>query len=234
MVKIFNLGPRKVFLTILTVQMVFAIFPNIDLAISALFYIPDDGFFINDIPAFQILRETIWLMIVFVFLGAVIIVITQCFLTIPQILDGKVFELIVLTYLLGPGLLVNGILKSFWGRARPAKISEFGGDKQFTPPFELTDQCAQNCSFTSGEGAGAAAMLISIYIISKLYATKRIHRLVVCIAVIIASTGMVMRVAMGRHFISDTLFSFFFVLLCTTLLMLIPRYNRFQKVWSSK
>ena len=43
---------------------------------------------------------------------------------------------IVLTIALGPGLLVNGILKDYWGRPRPAEISNFGGDKEFRPVWK--------------------------------------------------------------------------------------------------
>ena len=35
---------------------------------------------------------------------------------------------ILLLYALGPGLLVDGLLKRFWGRARPADVQTFGGD----------------------------------------------------------------------------------------------------------
>jgi len=34
---------------------------------------------------------------------------------------------VVLTVLLGPGLLVNGVLKNGWGRPRPADVAHVGG-----------------------------------------------------------------------------------------------------------
>ena len=52
-------------------------------------------------------------------------------------------------------LLVNALLKDHWGRARPNETTLFGGDGAFSGPFVIAGQCARNCSFVSGEGAGA-------------------------------------------------------------------------------
>lgn len=44
---------------------------------------------------------------------------------------------VVLTVILGPGLVVNGILKNCWGRPRPADTISFGGtspDRNFLNP----------------------------------------------------------------------------------------------------
>jgi lipid A 4'-phosphatase len=46
---------------------------------------------------------------------------------------------IVLSILLGPGLLVNAVLKDHWGRARPREIVEFGGRMTYTPPLLPSD-----------------------------------------------------------------------------------------------
>lgn len=38
---------------------------------------------------------------------------------------------VILTVALGPGLLVNGILKPYWGRPRPADIKAMGGTQEY-------------------------------------------------------------------------------------------------------
>ena len=43
---------------------------------------------------------------------------------------------VILTLALGPGLLVNGILKEDWGRPRPADITVFGGSDQYRKVWE--------------------------------------------------------------------------------------------------
>ena len=50
-------------------------------------------------------------------------------------LDAKAWLFLFLGLLVGPGLVVNGILKDHWGRARPAEIIEFGGTAHFSPAF---------------------------------------------------------------------------------------------------
>lgn len=39
----------------------------------------------------------------------------------------RYFLVIVLTAILGPGLIVNSVLKNYWGRPRPRQAQEFGG-----------------------------------------------------------------------------------------------------------
>ena len=60
---------------------------------------------------------------------------------------------LLLTLIIGPGLITNTLLKDNWGRARPHQITEFGGRAQFTPAFVITNQCVRNCSFTSGDSS---------------------------------------------------------------------------------
>lgn len=42
---------------------------------------------------------------------------------------------ILLCVIVGPGLIVNGILKDHWGRPRPRQIVEFGGRLPYAPPL---------------------------------------------------------------------------------------------------
>ena len=51
---------------------------------------------------------------------------------------------------LGPGLVVNAGFKDHWGRARPRDVTQFSGERTFTPALQPTDQCDRNCSFVAG------------------------------------------------------------------------------------
>ena len=62
-----------------------------------------------------------------------------------------IFLLVVL--FVGPGLIVNGIWKEHWGRARPFEVQNFGGEHQYTPPMQPAQECDTNCSFVSGHAA---------------------------------------------------------------------------------
>ena len=142
----------------------------------------------------------------------------------------RAYEASLLIYILLPGVLVNGLFKGYWGRARPDMVAHFGGPAQFTLPFEWTDQCAHNCSFVSGEGAGAAAMVISVALMLFAYGRGRLNVFgwqggVLAITALLAATAMVLRVALGRHFLSDTIFAVLFVVLGACLLLRLPRYR---------
>jgi len=61
---------------------------------------------------------------------------------------------IILTAALGPGLLVNGILKPNWGRPRPADLTIMGGDREYKRVWEPQGR-GQGKSFTCGHCAAA-------------------------------------------------------------------------------
>ena len=103
---------------------------------------------------------------------------------------------------LGPGLIVNVLLKEHWGRARPSQITEFGGTAHYTPPLMMADQCTANCSFSSGHGA------LGFWLIAfALLAPPRWRPLAVGAALTFGVFVGVTRIAQGGHFLSDTVFS---------------------------
>jgi lipid A 4'-phosphatase len=100
---------------------------------------------------------------------------------------------------------VNGILKEHWGRARPEQV--FGGEAEFTAPLVIADECARNCSFVSGEAAAAAALAIVVGALSWPTLGPRGRRRAVALLGSVASAAGLMRVATGRHFLSDVVFA---------------------------
>src|SRR6185312_1269364 len=68
-------------------------------------------------------------------------------------IDGRAAAFLLLALALGPGLVVNTVLKDHWGRARPAQVTEFGGKVEFTPAPLPAEQCGHNCSFPAGHPA---------------------------------------------------------------------------------
>ncbi|MFL0810442.1 MAG: phosphatase PAP2 family protein [Agarilytica sp.] len=106
--------------------------------------------------------------------------------------------------LVGPGLIVNVWLKdNSIGRARPKHVQEFGGDHQFTPPFVYSGACEKNCSFTSGHAS------VGFVFLAMFWALRQRYYFYFGLA-LGAMLGWV-RIVMGGHFLSDVLFSFWFV-----------------------
>ncbi len=59
--------------------------------------------------------------------------------------------LLIATLCLGPGLIVNTLLKDHSGRPRPADIDLFGGALAFRPAGSFDGACHANCSFLSAK-----------------------------------------------------------------------------------
>ena len=132
----------------------FVAFPGVDLMVSGWFWDPEKGWFWSKTPWAEFVRKKLPYFLIGSVLGAIVVwgAFRLCGRAIAFV-TGKACTYLVLSLSIGPGLLANSLFKENWGRARPSQITQFGGTKTFTPPFEITDQCVSNCSFVSGHGA---------------------------------------------------------------------------------
>lgn len=125
--------------------------------------------------------------------------------------DGKRIVYLFLVLIVGAGLIVNLVLKDNFGRARPRNIVEFGGTQLYTPPFVVSSECAKNCSFSSGEAAGGFFALALARALSR-------RRALLLLGVGFGVLASFCRVATGAHFFSDTVVSFFVMLIVADVL----------------
>ncbi|MCG3200898.1 MAG: hypothetical protein NFCOHLIN_00760 [Gammaproteobacteria bacterium] len=185
---------------------VFLLFPGIDLAVSDLFFEPGSGFFWRKAaPALwayegvKIFRD--------VLLGSlgILIALSLVFFRrgLAPLLPRAAYLLVVLA--LGPGLVVNGLFKDQFGRARPDKVTEFGGASPFTPPFVISEACESNCSFVSGHAS------MGFYLLSFGFIDPRRRRWWMAAGMLAGSYAGLMRMVQGAHFLSDVIFAFFAV-----------------------
>ncbi len=116
-------------------------------------------------------------------------------------LSARAYAYLATSLLIGPGLIVNLLLKNNWGRARPRDIEIFGGAQDFSPPLLVADQCARNCSFTSGD----AAMGFSLLALALLAPVARAGFVAAAVAFGVF-IGLI-RMVQGAHFLSDVMFS---------------------------
>ena len=189
---------------------------TLDIYVSSLFY--DNGHFLLEDNVFgNLIRRGIPEIIV---LSAVVIFAVWLYGKINCKVCGNITDRVVLltsgTMLAGPFLVVNGIFKTFWGRARPRDIMAFGGDKIFSLPFEISDQCAWDCSFMSGHTAVAFWLLAP-----ALLAPEKIRPYAVAAALLFGITVAVFRIGQGAHFFSDVLSSA--VIMCLLIMVFYRR-----------
>lgn len=204
--------------------LIFGIWPGLDLAVTGYFHeasLPGGrGFAVRQIAWIETLRNLIWNGTLLMPLAALILLGWALW----RKTSGWFWGYILALFLIGPGLVVNAGFKAYWGRARPSNVLDFGGTAQFTPAWQISDQCVKNCSFVSGEGAGATALTIAVLLILLRYR----HRISAPLyragqATAIASLGFVgwQRIATGGHFLSDVLLS---ALLVTLIAAVLARF----------
>ena len=107
--------------------------------------------------------------------------------------------------ILGPGLVVNGILKQNVGRPRPRETLELGGTHAFVPVGKLGD-IASNSSFTCGHASmGFYLMLPGFYFLKK--RQSRLAAIWFCGGVLYGGLIGVARITQGGHYLTDVLWS---------------------------
>jgi membrane-associated PAP2 superfamily phosphatase len=112
---------------------------------------------------------------------------------------------LVAAFLLGPGLVVNGMLKHTWERARPRALTEFRGKLPYEMVLTHVDGSTGR-SFPSGH-ASAAFYLCALGFAASVWGTRQGEW--AGLALGIAWGGLVgwSRIASGAHFLSDVLWS---------------------------
>lgn len=200
----------------------FALWPNLDLLVTAQFHDPVLGFSAADTGWPNLMRLAVWRvseLVLVVSIGALVygVIRRRDVLGLPR----RIWVFVLVLYTLGPGLLVDVVLKPAWGRARPANVLEFGGTLDFTPPTQIADECARNCSFVSGEVSGAVALAVALMLILT-HLRDRMTAMVCRVAIVLIMAVPVLialqRIAAGRHFLSDAIFAALFTLLVAAIL----------------
>jgi lipid A 4'-phosphatase len=186
------------------VMALFLLVPEIDLATSRLFYVPEHGFVLADWPPIVFLYRSIpwigWAIVALVAMAAI-----WLFLLGRPLwrLDRKALIFLVGAAALGPGLVANTLLKDQWGRARPVQIEAFGGPHRFTAAPLPATECARNCAFVSGH----AALAFSLIAFALLLPLGRKRRLGIAAALCYGGFVGLGRIAQGAHFLSDVLYA---------------------------
>ncbi len=193
------------FASLLCFAALFAFFPELDLIVSAAFYDPARGFVGDHVPVVWAIFKGVPLMSRAIMLALAIALLAYAFQRGEAGRRRRMqVAYLVAALALGPGLLIDVVLKDNWGRARPAKVVEFGGTRTFTPALVPTDQCEKNCSFVSGH-ASAGFYLVSLGFLGGAAARRR-WTLVGLAAGALFGFG---RITQGGHFLSDIVFCFY-------------------------
>ena len=124
--------------------------------------------------------------------------------------DRRAAIVLLLGLALGPGLLVNLILKDHWHRPRPRQTIGLGGDFPYVAPFRIGPV---GKSFPCGHSAvGFACVALAGFVDAR---RRRARLAVVAGALALGTLLGLGRVATGAHFASDVIWSA--LLTCVTI-----------------
>ena len=204
------LGPvRWLLIATAALSAVFLLVPSIDLWFSGLFYVEGAGFPASREAALIWFRGLSDALVWAIGLAAILSVLGRiALLDWRHLIPVQTAAFLGATLLLGPLLLVNGVLKSTWGRPRPVHVVDFGGDLPFVPVWHITDYCDRNCSFTSGEASTAIWLVALVLVVPPAW-----RRGTAVVTLSLAAAFSLNRIAFGGHFLSDVLLSWTLTLL---------------------
>lgn len=186
------------------VGVLFAAFPLWDLEIAGLFFDPNSAKFplSIDYSANIIRRIANW--IPFLLLAPAVFVLLRklAFPSSKMLMAPSVVVFLIGSFLLGPGLTSNLLLKENWGRPRPNFVQQFAGSETFQPWWRPSSACKRNCSFVSGEASQAFWTVAPASL-----APPQIRPFALGGAVLFGTAVGAMRMVFGRHFLTDIVFA---------------------------
>jgi membrane-associated phospholipid phosphatase len=193
----------KIFVIMLALSIIFFLFPNIDITVSGLFFGQDGSFLASEQDWFiYFVRKMILPLLALLAFFIPIAAAVKQYIYGEKILNKPLRDWTFLfsCLVLGTGVIVNSIFKSFWGRARPNDTIVFGGEQPYTIPWLNVDYCETNCSFVSGDVSFFTLSLAILLIFNK-----QTWNIFAYSAIILIS---LLRIMEGDHFLSDTIMSF--------------------------
>ena len=179
---------------------------QLDIKLSGLFYKAESGFYLKDIPFWDIIYKY------GIFPGYLFAVLALLFFTYtywkPSIARYRKWALmLIFTVILGPGLLVNATFKDHWGRPRPNEIVEFGGKETFIKPWIKGDTGGK--SFPCGHASMGFFFSIPFLFLRKKF--KRWAWAFMVFGLLYGTLVGLARMIAGGHFASDVVWSAGFV-----------------------
>ncbi len=176
---------------------------NIDLTVQRMFFHSETGWFLKETPPWNWFYH--YSNLPALILSVLSLVVFALSFNFAKFYRYKLISLfLVLVMIIGPGLLINSILKDNWGRPRPRNITEFGGKYSYEELLEI-DPESKGKSFPCGHCSMGFYFMAFYFVLRK---RKRILSYLFLFGGIVYGLliGMA-RIIQGGHFASDVILS---------------------------
>ncbi len=176
---------------------------DLDIYLESFFYREEEGWFLRDNKFMKIVYNYGRAPGVIVFLFSTLILILGFF--IPGLREYRKISLYLFLFMfIGSGIIINSILKIYWGRPRPYQIKKFGGEHEYVKVFLFGDG-GRNSSFPCGHASIAFYMIFPYFLLKN----SRFELAVVFLLLgifygLLVGVG---RMIQGGHFASDVIWS---------------------------
>ena len=138
-------------------------------------------------------------------------------------------KFVLLSIIVGPGIVINGLLKPYYNRVRPYSIQEFGG--KFQESTFLIPSGVGN-SFPSGHVSVGFIFLVLFYLFYYKQPKQAYYGL--SFACVLGGILGMTRISQGGHFLSDVLWAYAIthsIILVIYTLILQNNETDYQKVY---
>jgi membrane-associated PAP2 superfamily phosphatase len=190
-------------LAVLAFSALFALFPAVDIAASEAFFRAGAGFPLSQEPLLKAFRKSADLALLLIVSGLIVTLVWGIARRgLSALVSSRRSVFLIAALVIGPGLVVNGVFKSWWGRPRPVAVDLFGGEAPYQTVWRISDWCQSNWSFVSGEASSAAWLVAATVLIPA-----RLRSVLVPPVVLYALLLSLNRLAFGGHFLSDIVLS---------------------------
>jgi membrane-associated PAP2 superfamily phosphatase len=128
------------------VGIVFGLYPELDLWLAGLFVDPARNGFVPRAWIRYTRDASMWLITAMVLVPAIALVIKLVLPRTRLLVSGRAIIFLIATMVLGPGLVVNAVLKEGWSRSRPIDVGQFGGEERFVAWWDTSGNCRRRAS----------------------------------------------------------------------------------------
>jgi membrane-associated PAP2 superfamily phosphatase len=175
---------------------------DLDLRIEAIFYKPDEGWLWRHTQPWEALYR--WGTIPGLLLTIGSLGFLSYSLTVRRWAPYQRGLLIIsLTAILGAGLLINAVLKPYWGRPRPRQVAAFAGEWQYRPLH-------QRGTPGQGESFPCGHCTMGYLFVTLFFLRRQAPRMAIaggCFGLLYGTLVGLARMVQGAHFPTDVLWS---------------------------